>query len=388
MKYDFILFESFYTSVNHYKDLSIIAKLLADSGYRVAIADVLQESIYCKDFDLTHIQLNHRCNATLTQSKHNNIIIRFIINAINRILVDFHFIRTIRNLKKQSRNIYCGTINIDIPLLWLLFLGRKNKYFFWGVRSHYLNPQKHTGLKLSSLKVFLLSYLIKSHDNLALFVSDDVIKQEFLALGYTQDRLILRPERYAASIVEKSCNTNITTILSIGTLRPQKHIEFCMRTILNSNIKNIKYVIAGKSSDQNMEQRMKEMLAYDDPRIVRIDKRLSEEEYNELMANCDYLLLCDSKQLSSITNGTMYEALFNGVPIIAPDHEPYKSLVEEKKVGLLYTLDDENSLSKTIDEAAHIHYDYFKDKIVELQKESLYENILKEFKRKISVTIA
>ena len=39
-KYDFVLFENAYDIENHYKDLSLLAKILKKAGYTVAIANV------------------------------------------------------------------------------------------------------------------------------------------------------------------------------------------------------------------------------------------------------------------------------------------------------------------------------------------------------------
>ena len=59
-----------------------------------------------------------------------------------------------------------------------------------------------------------------------MFVSDTIIRDEFVNLGYERERLVVRPERTTKGIRPVKQRNNATvTLLSIGTLRPEKRLD-------------------------------------------------------------------------------------------------------------------------------------------------------------------
>ena len=143
-----------------------------------------------------------------------------------------------------------------------------------------------------------------------------------MKLGFNAERLVHRPERVIEHLPE-NLNIDKTSkqcryILSIGFLRPSKRVDLIINAFNQIDDVKIRFIIAGKaSSDYGYGEKINK-LASDNKIIERIDKRLEEEEYNSLIKNSTYLLICDERQLSSVTNGTMNEALLSGIPIIAP----------------------------------------------------------------------
>lgn len=66
------------------------------------------------------------------------------------------------------------------------------------------------------------SWIIHKQKNIYLFVSDTIIRDEFVNLGYERERLVVRPERTTKGIRPVKQRNNATvTLLSIGTLRPE-----------------------------------------------------------------------------------------------------------------------------------------------------------------------
>ena len=121
--------------------------------------------------------------------------------------------------------------------------------------------------------------------------------------------------------------------------------------------------------------------------IKRIDRRLSDEEYNLLISTCDYLLLCDEKQLSSVTNGTMSEALLAGKPIIAPDYDPYQTMVNKYGVGILYDIKDPVSIQNALVKAKNTDPVVFKNDINQFVSTLEYPCVLKNFKSEIVLSL-
>ncbi len=69
------------------------------------------------------------------------------------------------------------------------------------------------------------------------------------------------------------------------------------------------------------------------------------------LEKCHFLLLCDKKQPSSVTNGTLMEAFINLRPVIAPNYDPYKYYVEKYGLGILYNPEETDSLVDAINKA-------------------------------------
>ena len=80
--YDFILFETFYG--NHYKDMLMIAELLKDSGYKIAIAGLYQEDVLKRDGRFPMLSVRAKCNAKIEPSRSKSSLIRVFCNLWNR----------------------------------------------------------------------------------------------------------------------------------------------------------------------------------------------------------------------------------------------------------------------------------------------------------------
>ncbi|MBQ0075136.1 MAG: glycosyltransferase [Prevotella sp.] len=359
--YDFILFENNSSLENHYVDLGNLAYLLKNGGYKVAFADIFKEKILVKEKGIDFVQLPVKYPTFLLAKKKHNPVTTFIY----RFLSSLYLIYALFALRDKAKGFYIGSLTLGTPILWLLFLSSKKEYYIWGLRCHMLELWQHSR-SLYGFYSFCLYKLIRKKKNLKIIVSHHIIKEEFISrLGIENSRLIARPERFNRGVSNNIRRTtrDTLTLLTIGTLRRSKHVEFVLDSLRKINIPNIKYIIAGRcKNDVNYEALLtKKMKGLSN--VTRLNRFIPDEEYNELMNECDFLVLCDEQEPSCATNGTMTEALLNGIPIIAPNYNPFKYEIEKYGVGLIYEYNDINSMVEVINMAASMDCSNLRDNL-------------------------
>lgn len=377
--YDFILFETFYGT--HYKDMLMIAELLRDSGYNVAIAGLYHENVIKQDGRFPVLSVMAQCKATLTPSRNKSSLVRVLSNIWNRFIVDRYLCKVMKELSPKANNFYVGTMYLGLPLLWLWILPKNKKIFFWGLRSYFLTLHKTNKKSVEGCSSWVLNRYFQKHNNTCLFVSEPIIKKEFEQLGFSSDRLILRPERTikAISINKTNRSDNRTQILIIGSLRYQKRIDLILDVFEKIDDERLELVIGGRAVPDNGFDVWLNERANSVKGVRRIDVRYTDEEFARQINECDYLLLCDMKQTSCVSNGTMNDALLRGKPIIAPNYNPYKYYVEEYNVGILYDLSNPDSIENALLKARDTKASSFEDGVVSYQKEMLYSKVQKRF---------
>lgn len=382
MLYDFILFENWHQATNHYKDVGLIASMLKDCGYSVAVADVYQninrnyiEGVPC-------ITIQHK--ASFLDYPKSGLMSKWpfakIVGVINRHREAQHLKSVMKELKGQFKHLYCGSHYVKMPIGWLRMIPDNSCAFFWGLRSVRLVQFKNNAFTFGGINSYFLRRYFDRHTNLKFFVSDQLILEEFLNLGITPDRLVIRPERFIEDYsTGKKAGKGKFVLLSIGSLRPSKRIEIIVESLVKLNDDDIQYIIAGASS-QGYESIIEDSIGkLRKDAVKRINRRLTEEEFNGFINIADFLVLCDCPQASNVTNGTMNEALLAGVPIIAPNYDPYKFFIEHYKVGVMFNPDEAGSLENAIAKAKHIGRDAFTQSIHDYQSLYLKKNVVKEF---------
>lgn len=387
MVYDFILFENWHQATNHHKDVGLIASMLNDCGYTVAVADVYQninrnliEGVPC-------ITILHK--ASFLDYPKSGLMSKWpfvkIVGAINRHREAQHLKSVMKELEGQFKHLYCGSYYVKMPIGWLRKIPDNSCAFFWGLRSVRLIQFKNNAFDFGGISSYFLRHYFDRHTNLKFFVSDQLIREEFLKLGITPDRLVIRPERFIEDYsTGKEEENGYFVLLSIGSLRPQKRIELIVESIFKLNDDDIQYIIAGASSqgyESIIEDRI-EKTRYD--AVKRINHRLTEDEFNGFINLADFLVLCDSPQASNVTNGTMNEALLAGVPIIAPNYDPYKFFVEHYKVGVLFNPDEAGSMESAIVKAKQLGREAFTESIHDYQSLYLKKNVVKDFAKSLN----
>jgi glycosyltransferase involved in cell wall biosynthesis len=224
-----------------------------------------------------------------------------------------------------------------------------------------------------------LHRLFKVKKNLGLFVSEPVIKDEFIKLGISADRLIIRPERYVNSSdnnVQACNNDNLLHFVTIGSLRSDKRIEMIVDAMKELSFP-FQYVIAGESRN-NYEATITSAIEGCEF-VKRLNYRISDSEFKSLIQNSDFLMLGDKDNYSCVTNGTLMEALLAGTPVIAPDYGLYKYYVTKYGVGLLYNPSEKDSLVHALKTANELKKSSFEVGLKKIKKDFMFENISKQF---------
>lgn len=388
VRYDFVLFENYIHTINHYKDVCIIAMLLQQSGYSVAIADLFQEAEYCHVNGVPHVPIGSKATRLFDVKWCKIRVLRGALNVFyEKTVIPLYLRYALRRLEGKYNNLYVGSYHTDMPIGWLKEIPSSSSVFFWGLRSsrlieHKLNPNGKDAKNSARLRRY-----IDINTNIKFFVSDEIIRDEFLNLGIDESRIVIRPERYVnkVEIKERETQQEGLSLLSIGTIRKEKRIECVIDALADLKDESIHYTIAGKADDSYenvIEPRYHEVQG-----LRRLNYRIPEEEYNLLFKQCDFLILCDMKQPSSVTNGTMNEALLKGIPIIAPDYNPYKFFIEKYGIGILFKPNDKQSLCDAILKAKRLGSGHYHNNILAYQKTLLLDNILPCFSDQLNKTL-
>ena len=386
--YDFVMFEPLYMIQNHYKDLNNLAVLLKEAGYKVAFVDAFKEKALSHVEGIPHIELHVKCPKEFCTLRNYEIKQTPFLKFYYRIRKDIYLYRIIKKLKGLAPNVYLGSLTLASPVFFMLAFDHNTKYYMWALRSSHVLRWKSGFADFSSLVSRILYKRVKQLSNLRLIVSNPLIKNEFInEVGIEPDRIILRPERFIVKKNNFQKNTgerkNNLNLLFIGTLRPFKNVEFCLEALRRLNNPNIYYTIAGRCKiDKAYDNKINEMVNMTN-NAKRIDRYIPDDEYEEIMQNCDFLILCDKKQESCASNGTMSEALLKGKPIIAPDFNPFKFEVETYGVGLLYRYGDLESLCDVILQAWHQGADSFKPNLSAYQEMFMKDEVVKRLKEQL-----
>jgi len=378
MIYDFLLFENNRYAINHCKDVEIIARLLQAQDYSVAILNVGSEDTLCIDHSITHVSVSKKLH--LLNERNRSGFLSHIFNIINMFIWHFHLRRSLIEVKDMYKQLYVGSYTNKMGLAWMSAINNNSNAFFWGLRSFWLSEYKRNPYSFEGLNSYVLSKYFYRHKNLKFFVSNELIKKEFEIIGYGDDRTVVREERVANIIgVIHDHKGKIPMFLSIGTLRPDKRIETCIKEFNKLSKKyEVQYVIAGNSSSNYEATITREI--FDTNAIIRKNYRIPEDEYTRLFEDADFLLLCDVQQKSSVTNGTMNEALLNGIPIIAPNYDPYEYYVNKYGVGLLFDPNEEGDMARVMEQAVMLGKDYFNNNILNYQETLSFKSVSQKLK--------
>ena len=365
--YDFILFEHSGLK-NHCVDLSSIGRMLCDSGYTVAIADVTIEGKECRSSGLPILEVK----ASRGAYKSHNAYMKAVFDELSQL----------------TQSFYAGSILSDTRLSWLKNVPSDKKVFLWALRSFFFTEYKRPRLSRNwPSKLYNSIYnlrITKRLKNVRFCVSNPIIRDEFESLGYESWRLVIRQERTCSKLIPTIGKKNSSTnFLIIGALRPEKRIDLCIKALDEIKSNNLRLTIAGKAYTVHGYDKMIETLSSSRSYIKRISKRLDEDEYNALITNCDYMVLSDEKQASCVTNGTMSEALLAGRPIIAPNYNPYKFIIDNYKVGFLYEMHNHQSLLDAFYKAISTNPVYFAEGIEKFQKDLLYDKVISAFSTEV-----
>lgn len=360
-KYDIILFENYHLASHHKYDVVLIARLLKYSGYKVAILDIYGEE---NVDEIEGIPIEHlQSIGTIPNDKWN----KAPKNKIHSLYATIRFLwqqylymrKVVKKVQDRADMFYCGSYHLLMPSA---FMKLHKPCFYWGLRSHRMSCfGKH--FRRNPLLAFRMLYLknrfIKNPYQ-KLFVSNEIIKNEFIQLGINENRLVIREER----CIEETSNCNKEkldskcTFLTIGMLRPDKQIDKTISAYQKAQIENSRLLLVGRSSSPQYEDIISKSSANNN-KIDRVNKFLEYDDFNSYIACAHYVVFADRKQASSVTNGTMLEALINHRPIIAPNYDPYAYYIKKYNIGILYEPDDKESFKEAFIKAEKVGCESF-----------------------------
>lgn len=379
MKYDIILFENFHAAFHHKFDVHLIARMLKSQGMKVAILNIYREDNPEDYFEIDLLDLPFHDSipdekAWLDCNKGN--VVKRLYYVIRFLSQQKRYMRKVRSfIQDKADTFYVGSYHLTMPSE---FFSLKKRCYYWGLRSYRMTGfwQKFKSNPFLAFRMVNLRKKFLKNDCQCLFVSNEIIKKEFIRIGVPENRLVVREERCIEERKEykKGSKDEEFSLLVIGGLRRQKHIETTIRAFEQATLEGSVLRIVGENRDVDYEKVIDDEIA-GNPSIERINKRLQYEEFNEYMARAHFTLFADEKGLSSITNGTMMESLINFTPIIAPDYEPYTYYVNKYRIGLTYRPSDVKSYSETLSKAQMLGSDSFIENIIAFQNTIQFQTV-------------
>lgn len=382
-KYDIIIIECVYNLPLHYNmDARNLAELLIACGYRVAVVNYLKSNTYHNERKYEVINLDIPENKLKFPIKKGNNKLKNVISEIRHDIKNYKLFRFIFNqIKNLTDNFYIGSLRSEIIPILLLRTIINKQIFVWGLRSHFLIPNNKSLVKIKvNFKKALLKRLSRRRE-LKIFVSNEMIQNDFLEIGFNKYNLIVKPERFLNSVNYKTKKNRIFTIATLGSLRKDKNILLLVDAV--NKISDIEYIIAGRCEENYKELLKKKIREVKNPHIIRKDGYLSSEEYKSIFHKSDYFIFADFEEPTTKTNGTFIEAIFNSTPVIVPNYPSYSYFVNKYNIGILYEPENEKSLITAIVKAKTLKVDYFKDGIIKFQQDYLIDNVANRLKKQM-----
>lgn len=382
--FDFIVFENYHQASHHKIDMVLIAKMLQHEGKSVAILNIYNED-NTEDIDgilVINLPWKKRIPNDIYQKNPKNKIHSLLCYC--RFLWQQHWYMkdVVKFIEPMAHQFYCGSYHLGMSSQ--LFKMKKPCYY-WGLRSSRMTGfwNKFRRDPIKAIRMLMLREAFKKNPAQKLFVSNQIIKNEFVALGIPQNRMAIREERCIEYINDTNADRldkNIS-FLVIGQLRIEKHVELTINAFKKANIKNSFLKLIGKSRGNYEEQIQNAANGYDN--IVRKNVFLSYSDFIDNFKQSHFVLFADEEGESCITNGTMLEALINYRPIICPNYNPYRYYIEKYKIGILYTPSDVDSYAEAIKTAEKLGIEYFIPAINNFLETITFERVAKSLNNAI-----
>lgn len=378
-KYDFILFENCHQATNHKYDVFLIAKLLKSKGLKVAVLDIFHEDKenVKEGIEIIHLKKVQSIPNDKWQLHPKNKF--FSLLCLIRFLWQQHFYmkNVLAEVESLAERFYCGSYHLGMSRV---FFKTDKICYYWGLRSSRMtNFWFHFKTNpIIALRMVMLRRAFMRNPSQCLFVSNDIILNEFENLGISKSRMLIREERCIDGLGEPNYNqlSPNFSFLTIGMLRKDKRIDFTISEFLKVNQPNWKYVLAGRANEKY--EKLIEQSIGNNGNIRRINEFMNYDKFNLLMRESHFVVLADVKQKSCVTNGTMMEALINYRPIIAPNYDPYKSYFEKFGIGISYNPDIPGDLARAMTEAGEKGCEYFRMSIDNFLHTLVFNNVAGE----------
>lgn len=388
MRYNIILFENFHAAFHHKYDVHLIARLLKSKGMKVAILNIYGEDKpeNYPEIDLLNLPFTDPIPDDRAWMECKESVFKRLFYVIRFLTQQHRYMEKVRAfVEDKADSFYLGSYHLVMPSE---FLSLQKPCYYWGLRSYRMTGFWRTfrNNPFLAFRMVNLKNCFLRNEFQKLFVSNEIIKREFIGIGVPEERLVIREERCIEKIetFDPECKDKKFSLLVIGGLRRQKHVETTIQAFKKAAIDDGVLRLVGENHDESYEKIIAdEIEGYNN--IERVNKRLQYDEFNDYMKKAHFTVFADEMQMSSVTNGTMMESIINFTPIIAPNHEPYIYYVNKYSLGLTYKSGDVDSYTEVIKQACQMGFDYFVDKIKDFQKTIEFDNVAKRLSESIFV---
>lgn len=380
--YDFILFENYRNASHHKFDLIQTASFLKYSGMNVGILDIFREYSVPEIEGIKVIHHNVKLKIPIAKWTNNKFINLF--KKLKFIYQQHKFMKAIvKEITPLADQFYFGSY---YELVSSVLVSIKKPSYFWGLRSARLkSPTFKDILKepIAGIHKWYINRMFKVNPYQRLFVSNQIILDEHVALGIPSERIVIREERVVkektSSLLEKL--TPNVSFLTIGLLRKEKNIDKTIRAFKNANIEGAQLFLVGRSANGYEAVLKKE--AGTTKNIIRINAFLEYDDFFNYFTQSHFILFADSQGSCCITNGTMMEALIHHRPVICPNYNPYKYYIEKYHIGLLYEPGNLESYSYTLKQAVLMGAKSFQQPIDKFLETISFDIVSQELVEKI-----
>lgn len=380
LKFDFLLFENYHHATHHKYDLALIARMMQSQGMKVVILNVYDETddFYYEDIPVMSLPFSMSIPNDKWQLKPKNKIhslmakIRFLWQQY------WYFKKVIKFIAPLADNFYFGSYHTLLPNQLLQIT---QPCYFWGLRSSRMSnfANKFKKDPIEAMHAYQLKRSFLKNKNCRLFVSNEIIQEEFVSLGLDASRIVIREERcieHVGNAMLDKMDKHIS-FLVIGQLRKQKNIPLTVEAFKKASITYSHLYLIGKS--EGKYESIIETCIEKDESIERQNKYFEYDEFNQYFSKSHFVLFADEQGESCITNGTMMEALIHHRPIICPDYNPYSFYIDRFGVGLKYKAGNVESYAITLKEAATLGVDYFQSNINSFLQTITFNQVAQQF---------
>lgn len=386
--YDFILFENYHQAQNHKFDAVLIARMLKSQGLRVAILDVYGEDKedLIEGIEVVHLPFKDPIPNDKWQLAPKNKL-HSLVCKLRFLWQQHHYTKKIIEfIEPMADQFYCGSYHV---LMSPLLMSMKKITYFWGLRSSRMTNFCHKFRRepIEAINALMLKHAFFRNVCCRLFVSNEIIQEEFRHLGIDENRLVMRKERCVETIGDANTGSMDPNpaFLVIGQLREQKNIPLTVEAFRQANIPASRLYLIGRSQGK-YEQTISKAIQ-DDERIIRKNEFLEYSDFFNYFAKSHFVLFADEQGESCITNGTMMEALINHRPVICPDYDPYSYYVKNYKVGLLYDPQNINAYAEAMKRAAELGVGHFLPNIKEFIENITFDRVSRRLVQDLEHTI-
>lgn len=378
--FDFIVFENYILATHHLYDVELIARMLHSRGLRVAIFDVFHQWTAGEvgGVPVIHWQPANPLPDTSWMKRKHSKIETLTKSFVFRRQYSRYMKDAMAYIQDRADRFYCGSYHNGLPVS---LLELEKPCYWWGLRSERMrfSLRKMLSSPMIGLRVLNERRRFLRNPMQRLFVSNPIIMDEHERLGVPRDRMVIREERVVEhpDLSELHGQSSDISFLTIGLLRPEKHVTTTIEAFRAADINNSTLRLTGRSS-VGYEEDIERSIA-GDARIVRRNGFLEYNDFNNAFREAHFVVFADEQGPSCITNGTLTEALINRRPVICPDYNPYRYYIDRYHVGLMYKGGDVESYAEAMKKAAEFGSARFLPAIDDFLKDIEFHKVAKEF---------